>query len=105
QGGASDRAEGTDARRGLRVLDAQFLRSGRGRRERHAEARQPSDRRPRSRAGGEPQEITSTDLHTNLPARRVGRVRQAYGWMLFDGYRRALARTQPPHATLAPPRR
>src|SRR2546428_1095443 len=88
QGGAADGAEGTDARGGLRVLDSQLLRSRRGRRQRHPQPHHPADRRSRPGAGREPDEITSTDLHTVLPlrsglacAKPVGRddIRIAFG--------------------------
>src|SRR6266498_1429083 len=72
QGGAPDRAERADARGGLGVLDPQLLRPRRGWRQRHAEPDQPADCRSRAGAGGEPQEITSTDLHTVPPRSRWG---------------------------------
>src|SRR2546426_12289280 len=68
QGRTSDRAEGTNARRRLGVLDAQLLRPRHGRRERHAEPDEPADRGPRASAGREWQEIPPTDLQGILPA-------------------------------------
>src|SRR5256886_6524580 len=72
QGCASDGAERTNARRRLGVLDPQLLRPRRGRRQRHAEPDEATDRSPRSTAGRELQEIPPTDLHGILPEMKWG---------------------------------
>src|SRR5438045_1843108 len=66
---ASDGAERTDARHRLGVLDAERLRLGARRRERRSQSDQSADCGPGARAGGDSQEITTTDLHGALPCR------------------------------------